>query len=118
MIYKTIGKKERELLENSIFNGYKYARKRSAYQARSNFYSQFDKLKWMEMVNFFGGLCCKCECEVIGGIPTKDHIIGVYWGARITLEIFNPYVGSVIYQNSTIQIIGFCFVLKIKWNFL
>lgn len=90
MVYKKISRAERALLETKIFNGYIYSRKRAAYQARAEYYSMLDKDEWCEMVKFFNFKCCNCKSEVIGGIPTKDHIIPITHGGTNCIRNLQP----------------------------
>lgn len=89
-IYVEINDIEKLELENKIFNGYTYSRKRAAYSARAEYYSRFDKEEWGEMVSFFNYVCCNCECEVIGGLPTKDHIIPITYGGTSHIRNMQP----------------------------
>ena len=90
MRYKIIKEKEYIDLENSIFLGYKYARKRTAYEARAQYHSRLNKDEWYEMISFFNNVCCNCESEVIGGFPTKDHIIPITLGGTNNIKNLQP----------------------------
>ncbi len=90
MIYKSISKREKLLLEKCIFNNYQYSRKRSAYQARAEYYSPLNKNEWKEVILFFNNLCCNCESDVIGGNPTKDHIIPITLGGTNNIKNLQP----------------------------
>lgn len=85
-----ISESERIDLENKIFNGYRYTRKRAAYQARSQYKSPLDKEEWERMLIFFNFVCCNCEGEVIGGRPTKDHIIPIIFGGTNHIKNLQP----------------------------
>jgi len=81
---------EKRNLENSYWGGYQYTRKRSAYQARAQYLSPLDSNEWEEMLSFFNYVCCNCECEVIGGRPTKDHIIPITYGGTNNIKNLQP----------------------------
>lgn len=90
MIYKEITDDERKLLESGVFLQYCYSRKRTAYMMRAEYYSKFNHDEWMQMVLFFKNLCCNCEGEVIGDIPTKDHIIPITLGGTNNIRNIQP----------------------------
>lgn len=123
MVSVSISKKEYKELENCIFNGYKYSRKRHAYQARAQYYSRLDNNEWDEMLSFFNCVCCNCESEVIGGRPTKDHIIPITLGGTNNIKNLQPLcrecnvsnVDMIDYRQS--YCIRKSIVLPIKWSF-
>ena len=90
MNYKKITKSERIELENRHFNGYQFQRKRSAYESRAQFYSNLNKCEWNEMIDFFNHVCCNCESDVLGGNPTKDHIIPITLGGTNHISNLQP----------------------------
>lgn len=73
-----------------VYNGYTYARKHYAYLVASRDKGRHSKEEWKEMVGFFNFVCCKCESEVIGGVPTKDHIIPPSWGGCDSIFNLQP----------------------------
>lgn len=46
--------------------------------------------EWLAVVRYHDGLCAKCNAEVIGGTPTKDHIIPIYQGGSDAIENLQP----------------------------
>lgn len=46
--------------------------------------------EWLEMCNFFDYKCVKCDCEVIGGVPTKDHIVAISLGGSDSIINLQP----------------------------
>jgi len=84
-------KGESELIEKyAIFNGFEYSKKWYAYKVRASFHGSHTKEEWLEMARFFGFVCCKCECKVIGGVPTKDHIYPISLGGINSLRNIQP----------------------------
>lgn len=88
--FSKITSDERNLLEKAIFGRWTYSRKRSAYVARSKSTHSHTKEEWKEMHEFFNNVCCKCYGEVIGGIPTKDHIVPIYLGGTDHIRNIQP----------------------------
>lgn len=86
MIMNKIVKTERGYL----YNGYVYSRKRSAYNRRSKDRGTHTIQEWTEMVVFFDHVCCYCEGEVIGDIPTKDHIIPICFDGSDIIRNIQP----------------------------
>jgi len=73
-----------------LYNGYIYSRKRSAYNRLAKDRGTHTNLEWIEMVEFFNHVCCNCECDVIEGIPTKDHIIPIFHGGSDLIINIQP----------------------------
>lgn len=119
-----ISEKEYYDLEDSIFNNNKYSRKRAAYEARAHFYSPLIKSEWLSMVQFFNYVCCNCESEVIGGIPTKDHIIGIKDGGTSNIRNLQPLCRqcNLSKKDNTDYRVVYCIkynmVLPEKWRLI
>lgn len=95
-----------ELMHNR-YNGWTYSRKRDAFKARAKYICSHSKEQWLEMVSFFNYTCCNCESEVIGGIPTKDHIYPVSIGGTDSIRNIQPlcrqcntskFIGNIDYR--------------------
>lgn len=78
------------LQDHSTYNGVKYKSKDYAFNKRAEHVCKFRKYEWYYMVRFFNHRCCKCESEVIGGIPTKDHIYGIRQGGSNSIRNIQP----------------------------
>lgn len=50
--------------------------------------------QWNEMVLFFESRCVKCECNVIGNVPNKDHIIPIINGGSDAITNIQPLCRS------------------------
>lgn len=74
---------------SAIYNGHKYSRSSRAYLARAKSISTHTEIGWLEMLEFFNYLCCKCECEVVGS-PCKDHIYPIYLGGTNSIKNIQP----------------------------
>ena len=74
----------------ATYNGYKYSRKRIAYLKRAKDLGTHTKREWLTLVAKYDYRCCKCGCEVIGGIPTKDHIIPIRQGGNDSISNLQP----------------------------
>ena len=48
------------------------------------------KAEWEGMKNIHGYVCAKCDSEVIGGHPTKDHIQPIMYGGSDAIENIQP----------------------------
>lgn len=72
------------------YNGYVYSRKRNAYVARARDLGRHTKEEWIELCSEYDFRCCYCGSEVIGGIPTKDHIIPITMGGSDSIENLQP----------------------------
>jgi 5-methylcytosine-specific restriction endonuclease McrA len=91
IIQKKFTKEEYDLIENhNIFNGYKYGRKQTAFLARSKFIADHTREEWLYLCAGYDFKCCKCGCDVIGGIPTKDHIIPIRMGGTSHIDNLQP----------------------------
>jgi len=72
------------------YNGYIYSRSRSAFQRRSKDLGTHTKEEWLKLAAKYDFRCCKCGGEVIGGIPTKDHIMPIRLGGSDSIENIQP----------------------------
>lgn len=57
------------------FRGYIYARAAYAYKVRAKTLGTHTDDEWINLCSKYDFRCCHCGCDVIGGIPTKDHIV-------------------------------------------
>jgi len=48
------------------------------------------RAEWLEMLDASGHVCCACGSEVIGGNPTKDHIIPISLGGSDSIRNLQP----------------------------
>lgn len=75
---------------SATYNGHRYTRKRTAYLRRSKDVCDHTKEEWMDLVKKYNYRCCNCDSEVIGGIPTKDHIIPHVIGGSTAINNIQP----------------------------
>ena len=83
---------EVKVLENgkAEFNGFVYARKRYAYLVQARSRGTHSEKEWLDLCEEYNFKCCKCGSEVIGGIPTKDHIIPTVLGGDDSIYNLQP----------------------------
>ena len=72
------------------FNGYLYSRKRTAYLKAAQAIGTHAKEQWIRLCAKYDFKCCRCNSEVIGGIPTKDHIIPITSGGSDLIDNLQP----------------------------
>jgi len=72
------------------YNRFRYSRKRSAYVKRAKDICSHTKKQWLDLCEKYDFLCSRCGCEVLGGIPTKDHIIPITWGGTSSIKNLQP----------------------------
>lgn len=72
------------------YKGYIYTRKRSAYQRAAKDRGTHTSEEWEELCKKYDYKCCNCESEVIGGYPTKDHIIPIKHGGSDKISNLQP----------------------------
>ena len=85
-------KEEVEILEDgtAIYNGRYYTRARSAFNRLGKDRGDHTQEEWIELCKEYDFKCCKCGGEVIGGIPTKDHILPIRLGGSSTIGNLQP----------------------------
>ena len=72
------------------YNDRIYARKHYAYLVQSRSFGTHTKEEWIELCSKYNFRCCNCGTEVIGGVPTKDHIIPTVHGGGDSIENLQP----------------------------
>lgn len=92
IIYKEFYMDEILETENgkAIYKEYEYSRARSAYVRRSKDVCEHSKEEWLDLCQKYDFKCCRCHSEVIGGTPTKDHIIPISIGGSDSIKNIQP----------------------------
>lgn len=90
LICTDIEDEEFDLLYSGVHNDYQYARRRTAFVRRAKDIHDFTIDEYMELCEFFDFKCCRCKCDVIGGVPTKDHIVSVTSGGSSHIWNIQP----------------------------
>lgn len=73
-----------------FYGGSSYARSQYVFLTRAKKIATHSKEEWLILAAFFGNRCCNCECDVIGGIPCKDHIIPIIMGGSNSIRNIQP----------------------------
>jgi 5-methylcytosine-specific restriction endonuclease McrA len=72
------------------YNGFIYLRKRYAYLVQAKSLGTHTKEQWISLCKKYNFRCCNCGSKVIGGIPTKDHIIPTVFGGSDSINNLQP----------------------------
>lgn len=125
MIFKEFDSQEWQHIEQlNYFNGVQYARKQYAYKKRAQSIETHTREEWLRMCQFFKFVCCNCESEVLGGIPTKDHIYPISLGGTDSIRNIQPlcrecntskYVNLIDYREYFCKRHGL--VMPMEWRY-
>jgi 5-methylcytosine-specific restriction endonuclease McrA len=75
---------------SAFYNGWSYTKKRRAYLRRAKDLGTHTNEEWLKLCEEYDFKCCKCNGEVIGGIPTKDHVIPIRLGGSDSIKNIQP----------------------------
>jgi len=85
---------DNEIIEHedgtATYREWHYSRKRTAYKKRAKDVCDHTKEEWLRLCEKYNFRCCKCDYEVLGGIPNKDHIIPITIGGSSSIKNIQP----------------------------